>query len=237
MVDFRYHALSLVAVFLALGIGIVLGVDGRRLARVRGGPEPARLAARRRHGSARAGARRSRSSGAQPRRGDRARPLPSSPRAGCAGQRVALIAARRAARRRRADSVEEAGRVGGRRARASGVVYDAAGLRRHALGAPAQQLGARRPLARVGRRQSRARERADRRWTAARRGGLLPRSADASPRTTRPRASSSCARRSRTGSSRGCATTSVGVEAMDTDPSQVGWYADQDDRRASTTST
>src|SRR5918992_6061920 len=26
MVDFRYHALSLVAVFLALGIGIVLGV-------------------------------------------------------------------------------------------------------------------------------------------------------------------------------------------------------------------
>jgi copper transport outer membrane protein MctB len=26
VVDFRYHALSLVAVFLALGIGIVLGV-------------------------------------------------------------------------------------------------------------------------------------------------------------------------------------------------------------------
>jgi len=26
LVDFRYHALSLVAVFLALGIGIVLGV-------------------------------------------------------------------------------------------------------------------------------------------------------------------------------------------------------------------
>ena len=91
MVDFRYHALSLVAVFLALGIGIVLGVTvGDSL--VSEADQNLRDSLRDDVTEAREDVRNEQDARLEARRGDRRDGRRRWPTAGCAGMRVALVA-------------------------------------------------------------------------------------------------------------------------------------------------
>ena len=90
---------------------------GRRLARVRGRPEPARLAARRRDRGARGRAQRA-GAGLEARGRDRGDGAASWPRAGCAAPRIALVAIGELPGEVR-DAVEEAVESAGGGARAA----------------------------------------------------------------------------------------------------------------------
>ena len=201
MVDFRYHALSLVAVFLALGIGIVLGVtigdslvsDADRNLRdsLRGDLTEAREQVRDEQAL---GERRDDVI-------DELAPLVAAGR--LSGRRVAVVALGELPADL-ADAVEEAVEAGGGR------------LARRAEFSPAEMAGQPRALRRRGAR-------------LARRLGTLdgivvyrepPPEDEAEDARTRRDAFDE-------GFLRPLRDSAVGVEALQTEPSQVGWYEDQ----------
>ena len=202
MVDFRYHALSLVAVFLALGIGIVLGVtvgdslvsDADRNLRdsLRGDVEEAREEAR---DAAALGERRDDVI-------EEVAPRVAGGR--LTGRRVALVALGELPADLE-DSVEEAVEAGGGR------------LARPIELAPAEMTGRPRALRRRGARLAR------------RLRGLGPIVVYREPPSEEEEDEDAAARGEALGEGLlgPLGNRAVGVETLGTEPSQVGWYDDQ----------
>ena len=212
MVDFRYHALSLVAVFLALGIGIVLGVtvgdslvsDADRNLRdsLRGDVTEAREQVRDEQAL---GARRDEVI-------DETAEVVMEGR--LRGTRTAFIAIG-SLPGNVSDSVEEA-------------VESAGGeLARPAVFDPPDEPRARRPARqrRLGRRIARAIELGRRAGPAE--AVVVYRDPPAEPDDDEGARELELREAFEDGLFKGLRDNVVGVEAMDTDPSQVGWYDDQ----------
>ena len=217
MVDFRYHALSLVAVFLALGIGIVLGVTvGDSL--VSEADQNLRDSLRGDVTEAREQVREQQDLGANREEViDQTAPVVGEGR--LRGTRIALIAIGELPSDL-GDSVKEAVEsAGGELARPG--VYDSPDF------GPSGP-GARRPAKHrlVGRALGRRIERGYR-------GGpvdavVVYRDPPSEPEDEEAARELELREAFEEGLFKGLRDNVVGVEAMDTDPSQVGWYADQD---------
>lgn len=224
MVDFRYHALSLVAVFLALGIGIVLGVtvgdslvsDADRNLRdsLRGDVEEAREQARDQEALGE-------------RRDDVIEETAPEVAGGrLRGRRIALIALGELPGGV-SDAVEESVELGGGRLARTAVLEPAEG-------APGRQVGARtaRLVGRGGAGARRLKTEEPRRFTGSFRGPVHavvvyrhpppetdPEDEDASRELELREAFEE-------GLFDGLRDNVVGVEVLDTDPTQSGWYDD-----------